>query len=134
MSDLLFLIPALPALGFVLLVLFGRRLGDPLSGWLATAMVGGSFLLSVATFVELLSKDAEERRLTQTLFTWVPAGNFKVGLGLLADPLSVTMLLFVTGVGALIHMYAIGYMKGDRDFPKFFLYLNLFILDRKSVV
>ena len=134
MSDVLWLIPALPALGFVLLVLFGRRLGEPLSGWLATAMVGGSFVVTLATFVDLLSKEAEERRLTQTLFTWVPAGNFKVGLGLLADPLSVTMLLFVTGVGAFIHMYSIGYMKGDKDFSKFFLYLNLFILSMITLV
>ena len=61
-----------------------------------------------------------------TLFEWVPAGDFSVDAGLLVDPLSVTMALFVTGVGALIHLYAIGYMHGDRDFSKFFVYLNLF--------
>ena len=90
MSDLLFLIPALPALGFVVLVVFGKRLGEPLAGWLATTMVGGSFLLSAATFVDLLSKEAEERRLTQTLFTWVPVGNFKV-LKIVVIPVKITV-------------------------------------------
>ncbi|GIR36572.1 MAG: hypothetical protein CM15mP49_19570 [Actinomycetota bacterium] len=62
-----------------------------------------------------------------TLFEWIPSGELSIGLGFLADPLSITMALFVTGVGALIHMYAIGYMHGDPKFSKFFLYLNLFV-------
>lgn len=134
MASLLWLIPALPLAGFAVQLLLGRRLGDPKAGWLATLAVGGSFVVVVATFVDLLSKSAEERRLTQTLFTWVPAGNLKVGLGFLADPLSVTMCLFVTGVGALIHLYAIGYMRGDEKFSKFFLYLNLFVFSMLMLV
>ncbi len=133
-SSLLWLIPALPLAGFLIQVVAGRRLGDPKAGWVATAMVGGSFLVSVAVFFDLLSRSHEERRLVQHLFTWVPAGNFKVDMGFLADPLSVTMLLFVTGVGALIHLYSIGYMKGDENFSKFFLYLNLFILSMVVLV
>ncbi|MCC6225111.1 MAG: NADH-quinone oxidoreductase subunit L [Microthrixaceae bacterium] len=134
MSDLLWLIPALPLAGFLTLVVLGRRLGDPIAGWLATSTVGGSFLVTAAVFVDLLSKDHESRRLTQTLFTWVPAGNFEVGMGFLADPLSVTMCLFICGVGALIHLYAIGYMRGDENFSKFFLYLNLFVLSMLMLV
>jgi NADH-quinone oxidoreductase subunit L len=124
----MWLIPALPLAGFLLNLVAGRRLGDPRSGWLATLAVAGSFVLSVALFVDLLGRDAESRQLTSTLFDWVPAGNLRIGLGLLADPLSVTMCLFVTGIGALIHLYAIGYMKGDEKFPTFFVYLNLFVV------
>src|SRR5699024_9494108 len=128
MNDLLFLIPALPLAGFVLLLLVGRRLGEPLAGWIATAAVGASFLVVLATWLDLLDKSAGERVLTQTVFTWLPVGAFQVDLGFLADPLSVTMLLFVTGIATLIHLYAIGYMAGDPDFSKFFVYLNLFVL------
>ena len=87
MNDLLFLIPALPLAGFLVLVFLGRRLGEPLAGWLATAAVGSSFLVVVAVFFDLLGKDAHERALTQTLFTWLPVGGLQVDLGFLADPL-----------------------------------------------
>ena len=88
--------------------------------------MAGSFVSSVAVFFSLMGRDPAERRFVVTLFEWVPAGDFSVDAGLLVDPLSVTMALFVTGVGALIHLYAIGYMHGDGDFSKFFVYLNLF--------
>jgi len=134
MHDLLFLIPALPLAGFVFLVFFGKRLGEPLAGWLATAAVGSAFLVSVAAFVELLGKDGHDRALTQTLFTWLPVGGLHVDVGFLADPLSVTMLLFVTGIATLIHLYAIGYMHGDPRFSKFFVYLNLFVFSMIMLV
>ncbi len=134
MHDLLFLIPALPLAGFAFLVFFGRRLGEPLAGWLATAAVGGSFLASVATYLDLVGKPSEERALTQTLFEWLPVGGFQVDVGFLADPLSVTMLLFVTGIATLIHLYAIGYMHGDARFTKFFVYLNLFVFSMIMLV
>ena len=70
----------------------------------------------------------------QTLFTWIPAGSFKVDIGFLVDPLSITMCLFITGIGALIHLYSIGYMKGDEKFSKFFLYLNLFVFSMLMLV
>ena len=120
------LICAFPLAGFVVLLAAGRRLGEPRAGWLATAAMAGSFVSAVAVFAGLMSRDPADRRFIVTLFEWVPAGDFSVDAGLLVDPLSVTMALFVTGVGALIHLYAIGYMHGDRDFSKFFIYLNLF--------
>jgi NADH-quinone oxidoreductase subunit L len=126
MQDVLWLIPALPLAGFVILVFLGRRIGNPLAGWLATAMIGGSFVVAVATFLDLLSKPEHERVFTQTLFTWVPAGALHVDAGFFADPLAMTMVLFVTGVGTLIHLYSIGYMSHDGDYSKFFVYLNLF--------
>ncbi|MEZ5239911.1 MAG: NADH-quinone oxidoreductase subunit L [Microthrixaceae bacterium] len=127
MADLIWLIPALPLAGFLLLMLLGRRIGEPGAGWLATLTVGTSFVLSVATFFDLMSMPAEQRAIHQVLFTWLPAGNFSVDVGFLADPLSITMALFVTGIGALIHLYSIGYMAGDEHFSKFFVYLNLFV-------
>ena len=125
--DLIWLIPALPLLGFVTLVVAGRRLGDPAAGWLATSVVGTSFLVVLKVFFDLLALPAEERAFSQTLFTWLPSGSFEVSIGFLADPLSILMCLFITGIGALIHLYSIGYMKGDPKFSKFFVYLNLFI-------
>ncbi|MGI8754728.1 MAG: NADH-quinone oxidoreductase subunit L, partial [Acidimicrobiales bacterium] len=110
MEHLIWLIPALPLAGFVVLVFGGRRLGEPVAGWLATAAVAGSFLATVGVFVTLLGKGAEERHLDQVVFTWLPAGGLRVDVGLLADPLSVTMCLFITGIATLIHLYSIGYM------------------------
>jgi len=127
MVDLLWLVPAFPLLGVVLMLLLGRRLGDPLSGWLATLMPIASFVVVVGVFADLLSKPADERHHVIKLFSWIPVGSLQVDMAVLADPLSITMALFVTGIGALIHLYAIGYMHGDPKFSKFFLYLNLFI-------
>ena len=134
MQNALFLIPALPLAGFIFLLFFGKRLGEPLAGWLATGAVGGAFLATVAVFFDLVGKDAEQRAITQTLFEWLPVGGFTVDVGFLADPLSVTMLLFVTGIATLIHLYAIGYMHGDERFTKFFVYLNLFVFSMIMLV
>src|SRR5262249_5465309 len=68
------------------------------------------------------------------LFTWIPAGTLQVKVGLLADPLSLTMVLFVTFVGTLIHLYSIGYMQHDENFSKFFIYLNLFAFSMLMLV
>lgn len=126
MLEAAWLIPALPLTGFILILLIGRRLGEPLAGWLATAMMGGSFLATVAVFFGLMAEEVPERFFIQTIFTWVPAGSFSVDIGFLVDPLSIAMCLFITGVGTMIHLYSIGYMHGDPNFSKFFLYLNLF--------
>jgi NADH-quinone oxidoreductase subunit L len=127
MQDLVWLIPVLPLAGFVLLMVAGRRLGDPRAGWLGTLVVAGSFVASIAMWIELGGLDPDQRVVHQVLFTWIPAGAFRVDIGLLADPLSIAMCMFITGIGALIHLYSIGYMKGDPDYAKFFVYLNLFI-------
>ena len=78
--------------------------------------------------------DAEERSHVETLFSWVPVGALQVDMAFLADPLSITMCLFVTGIGSLIHLFSIGYMHGDPKFSKFFLYLNLFVLSMTLLV
>ena len=127
MLDVLWLIPAFPLAGFLVILLLGRRLGEPLAGWVATLMVAASFVVSVGVYIDMLGMSAEERSHVDVIFSWIPVGALQVDLALLADPLSITMALFVTGIGALIHLYSIGYMHGDPKFSKFFLYLNLFV-------
>ena len=134
MAEIVWLVPALPLLGFLLILLFGRRLGEPGAGVLATLMTASSFVVSVAVYFDLLSRTAEERHETVILFSWLPVGGLRIDMGFLADPLSITMALFVTGIGSLIHLYAIGYMHGDPKFSKFFLYLNLFVFSMLMLV
>ncbi|MHB8440189.1 MAG: NADH-quinone oxidoreductase subunit L [Acidimicrobiales bacterium] len=122
-----YLMPLLPLAGFVVLAAFGRRVGDPWAGWIGTTAVAGSFVVALITFAGLLGRSSGSREFTQNLFTWIPVGGLQVHAALLIDPLSMTMALFVTGVSTLIHLYSIGYMTGDEDFSKFFLYLNLFV-------
>src|SRR5690554_1466441 len=126
MLDLVWLIPALPLAGFLTLVVLGRRLGEPAAGWLASMAMFGSFAATVAVFIGLLDRPGDDRFFTQTLFEWMPVGDLSVDAGLLVDPLSITMALFITGVASLIHIYSVGYMHGDPNFSKFFIYLNLF--------
>jgi len=135
--ELVWLVPLLPLLGFIILMLFGRRLGEPVAGWVATAAMGGSFVASLLVFagmVGLEGGESGERIVQVKLFDWVVAGDFSVDIGLLADPLSVTMILFITGVATLIHLYSIGYMHGDPNFSKFFVYLNLFAFSMLMLV
>jgi NADH-quinone oxidoreductase subunit L len=134
MVELVWLIPAFPLLGFLVILVGGRKLGEPLAGLLATAMVGASFVVAALTYFDLLAMDAEARSHTETLFSWVPVGDLQIDMAFLVDPLSITMCLFVTGIGSLIHLYSIGYMHGDPKFSKFFLYLNLFILSMTLLV
>ena len=127
MLKVAFLIPLFPFVGFLLLAAFGRRLGNPRAGWLATGMVTLSFVTTVVVFAGLAGRSGSERSFVQTWFTWFSVDRLHVTAGVLVDPLSMTMAVFVTGVSALIHLYSIGYMEHDPQFPKFFLYLNLFV-------
>ena len=135
--ELVWLVPLLPLLGFITLMFFGRRMGEPIAGWLATAAMGGSFLASLIVFIGMLGLEGGEsleRVVEVKLFDWVVAGDFSVDIGLLADPLSVMMILFITGVATLIHLYSIGYMHGDPNYSKFFVYLNLFAFSMLMLV
>ncbi len=122
----LVLVIALPALGAVVLLLGGRRT-DAWGHLLGTATVVGSFVCSLWLFLGILGRPEEERQITQSLLTWFSAGEWTVELGLLYDPLSALFLLLITGVGALIHVYSIGYMEHDARRRRFFAYLNLFV-------
>ncbi len=129
-----FLMPLFPLVGFLVLLTVGRRVGDPLSGWIGTAAIGGAFVAACVTLAGLLDEPTAARHFTQTFFTWIPVGGLQVKAALYVDPLSMTMCMFVTGVSMLIHLYAIGYMKSDRDYSKFFVYFNLFVFSMLVLV
>lgn len=117
---LIILIPLFPLIGFVVTGLGFNKWPGRFSGIFASALIFLSFLSSVVVF--LSSQNSEI-----TLFPWIEAGNLKIPFAFLIDPLSKLMLLIVTGVGFLIHVYSIGYMKDDPGFNRFFSYMNLFV-------
>ena len=134
MLDLIWLIPVLPLAGALINLILGRKLGDPRAGWVATIATASSFLVTVLAYFEMLGRPVEERSHVATMFSWIRVGSLQVDLAVLADPLSIVMALFVTGISTLIHLYAIGYMHGDTKFSKFFLYLNLFVFSMLLLV
>jgi len=117
--------PLFALLGAFVNGLFGRRLREPAPGVFASAMVGIGFLLSVIAFLSLLVR--EDKHVEVTLWPYLRAGDFSLDVGFVLDPLSVTMMLIITGVGLLIHFYSIGYMHGDEGFARYFAGLNLFV-------
>ncbi len=125
--SLLWLIIALPLLGATVLLLLGNSRTKAYGHWIGLATITGSFLLSLVSFFTLLGRDESERQVAKHLWTWIEAGRLDVGLDLLYDPLSALFLLLITGVGALIHLYSVGYMEHDPRRSRFFAYLNLFV-------
>ena len=125
--SLLWVIIALPALGAAVILLLGNTRTSKWGHLLGCATVIGSFVISVLVFVALLGRNADNREIGQTLWSWVDAGSFHVDMALLYDPLSALFLLLITGVGSLIHIYSVGYMEHDVRRARFFAYLNLFV-------
>ena len=128
------LILGLPILGFLINGFFGRRFfetnrehGEWWSGWIASLMSISAFIIAVLLYFSLLGNVFHAEVIHMLDWINVPAGNFNVPWAIQVDTLSVTMMLVVTGVGSLIHIYAIGYMHGDPNFSRFFTYLNLFL-------
>jgi NADH-quinone oxidoreductase subunit L len=111
------------------LILFGKYIGEPASGWLASALVVTPFLIALGLTVPFITGAESE---TVFLFSWIPV--IGANASLLWDPLSALMTLIVTGVGALIHIYSVGYMHGDVRYPRFFAYMNLFIASMLTLV
>ncbi|MDM7915961.1 MAG: proton-conducting transporter membrane subunit, partial [Candidatus Eisenbacteria bacterium] len=137
----LWLIPFLPLAGAILngLLALGRahRVEGPpraLVHLIACLAPGLAFAASVYGFLQLRGLPEGSRQLTQTLFTWIAADPLRVDLAFLFDPLSGVMLLFVTGIGFLIHVYSIGYMAHDRGYARYFAYLNLFMFAMSLLV
>ena len=123
------LIPALPLVGALLNMMFGRIIGRR-AHWIAAPAVAGSFIAACAVFGAVRSG----RSVTTTLFSWIVAGDFEASVTALVDPLTGVMLLVVTGVGLLIHVYSIGYMHHDPGYPRYFAYLNLFVFSMTMLV
>jgi NADH-quinone oxidoreductase subunit L len=128
-STTVWLIPACPLAGALLNVLFGR-LTRHHAHWIAVPALAGSFLAACAVFTRVWNGDV----FTARLFPWIVAGDFEAGVLAQVDQLSAVMLLVVTGVGFLIHLYSIGYMHGDPGYPRYFAYLNLFVFSMVMLV
>src|SRR6188768_3656265 len=121
------LVPFFPLLGFLLVALNAKKFTQSVTAFVACGAVLASFIIAISLFVQLLGMPAGERAIHVTLFNWIAVGDFSATISFLIDPLSSLMLLIITGVGFLIHIYSIGYMHDDEGFNKFFSYLNLFV-------
>jgi NADH-quinone oxidoreductase subunit L len=125
---MLLLIPLLPFVGFLLNASVGRRVSKAVSGGLACAAIIASFVVSAVAVMQLVALPPESRALVNRIFTWISSGDFTVGFTLRVDPLAAVMILVVTGIGSLIHIYSTAYMheETDSEFARYFSYLNLF--------
>ncbi|MFJ6781809.1 NADH-quinone oxidoreductase subunit L [Streptomyces yangpuensis] len=126
MENLIALLIAAPLLGAVVLLCGGRRL-DRTGHWIGTLLAAVSFGIGVALFADMLGRSADDRTLTQNLYTWIPVEGFQADMAFQLDQLSMTFVLLISGVGTLIHVYSIGYMEHDERRRRFFGYLNLFV-------
>jgi len=120
------LLVALPALSAAVLLLLGKR-ADKWGHLLGTIVPLGLFVYGVLLFFSIKSEPGDGRVRALHLFSWIPVGSFKVDVGFQLDPLSLTFVLLITGVGSLIHIYSVGYMNHDAGRRRFFGYLNLFV-------
>ncbi|MBP1626561.1 MAG: nuoL 1 [Holophagaceae bacterium] len=119
------LIPLLPLFGAALIGLLGRKIGKTAVAVIGVGVVALAFCFALRAF--FLAGSAPDHRLESLSFTWMSTGNLSVPMGLVFDPLSSLMALVVTGIGALIHLYSVGYMWEEEGFARYFAYLNLFI-------
>jgi NADH-quinone oxidoreductase subunit L len=126
-------VPLLPLAGFAVNTLLGRRLRQA-AGWLATLLVAAAFAITVAALLELLGRDAGSRVAILRGYDWFVSGDLRVAFDLRLDPLSATLALVVTGVGALIHLYSVGYMAADARKGTYFAWLNLFAASMLTLV
>jgi NADH-quinone oxidoreductase subunit L len=125
MIKLVWLVPLLPLIGFMIIGLFGKKLSKGLIGTIGSGVVLGSFAVALGIFFELSGQ--AQKSVTIDLFSWITAGKLSIPFSFLIDPLSSLFLLIITGIGFLIHLYSTGYMHDDEGFGRFFAYLNLFI-------
>src|SRR5207245_6383427 len=103
------------------------RWRESAAGWLAAAPVAGARLLTVIVYLRLIGPPSSQRDFVAHFFDWIQVGSFQIAFDLRTDPLSILMALTITGVGTLIHLYAIDYMREDQRFSRFFGYMNLFV-------
>jgi NADH-quinone oxidoreductase subunit L len=136
MVELIYLVPLLPLIGFFIIGFFGKKLNnEKLVGAIASIAVGGAFLVALGAFLQLTGESSEARtEHIVRLFTWIQAGSFHIDIAYQVDQLSILYTLIITGIGTLIHIYSVGYMHGDKSFPRFFAYLNLFVFMMLNLV
>ena len=123
-KNLVLLLLLTPFVGFLFNVFFGKKVGKTVSGAIGTLTIVVSFIASIYFFIQI---NETKQPIQVSLFDWIEVSNFKLKFGFLLDQLSILWLLFVTGIGSLIHLYSISYMHDDENMHKFFAYLNLFI-------
>jgi NADH-quinone oxidoreductase subunit L len=130
----LWLIPLVPLLGAMINGFLGKRLSKAVVGAIASGSVLISFAISLAAFLQMLGLPAEEQKIVHNYFTWIQAGSFEATFGFQLDHLSGLMILIVTGVGFLIHVYSTAYMHEEPGFYRYFAYLNLFMFSMLTLV
>jgi NADH-quinone oxidoreductase subunit L len=124
----------LPLGATVLITVLGGSISRRTAGWISTLSSFGAFAAAVVVFCEMLSRSPDDRSETSTAYNWLVAGSFKVGFSILTDPLSVFMMLIVTGVGSLIVAYSLGYMDGEDEERRYFAYMSLFVFSMLMLV
>ncbi len=134
MQSYAWLLLAFPLAGFAITGGAGRRLGRGGSAAVGCAAVIAAFVVSLVAFFQVNGEAVGARYHDLVYYRWIDAGTFHLNIGILIDPLTCVMLLVVTGVGSLIHIYSAGYMEHDRNFSRFFAYLNLFIFSMLVLV
>jgi len=132
--SLLWLVPTLPLIGAIVNGFGAGRLPRRVVSAIGTGTVGLAFAIAVACFAQMLAMPAEERFFGQQLFAWIDSGDLSVSVRLALDPLSALMMLVVTGVGFLIHVYSTGYMNHEKAYGRYFAYLNLFTFAMLTLV
>ena len=131
--EFVWLIPGLPLLGFLILSLFNKYIPKSASGYIASAMLLGSFLVVLSLLIPAVSGTLVAKE-PFVLFNWIQAGNLNLSLSFQIDNLSIWFMSIITGVGFLIHMYSISYMHDDEGVTRYFSYLNLFIFSMLLLV
>ena len=134
MINYLWLVPALPLAGAIINAIFSRKMPRVLVSAIAVGSVGLSFVVALLEFFAMQAADEQHRVFDVLVYSWIPVGDFKIDIAFLLDPLSALMLLVVTGVGFLIHVYSMGYMAEDENYGRFFTYLNLFVFSMLMLV
>src|SRR3954451_3677366 len=124
----------LPLLAAVVITLGGTLLSRRAAAWISTLSVAGGFVGALVSFVAMLSRDPDQRSEVSTAWTWLSGGSFSAGFSILVDPLSVFMMLIVSGVGGLIVLYSIGYMDGDPEGRRYFPYMSIFVFSMLMLV
>ncbi|MBA2285167.1 MAG: NADH-quinone oxidoreductase subunit L, partial [Ktedonobacteraceae bacterium] len=128
MTNLTAWVLLMPLLGFIILGVLGRAMSRQAVLTVAWSAAGLAFFFAALSFFSMLGTQPVTARVSDiVIYHWVSSGDFKLDFGLLLDPLSATMLMVITGVGFLIHIYSAGYMEGDPSFWRFFCFMNFFI-------
>jgi NADH-quinone oxidoreductase subunit L len=133
MTNWVGLIPLFPLVGFLINGLIGKRFSERTIGVIGSLSVGASFVVALLIFLELIGA-APGARFEKEVYTWMLSGDLKVPIAFLVDPLSIVMMMVVSGVGCIIHIYSIGYMHGEYGFRRYFAYLNLFVFNMLILV